>query len=379
METPRKKETHELYKTPSPPAKEDSPKNREARGSNRSHKHKGINFNIAVTPSTTTEDGKSKSQINSREKEASGSVEGDKSKVEEQSNNAVPAAIKKLRYEVPLPPEEQLANLTIEEQTSLLALKEMSVVYLKDSINQLIRKLEKSEEEVHKLREVIQRSLYKEVTPKYTKEGEDTKGARPRQVSNPRDEAVANTQNKSRRKSKLSSGGRATSMDEQLQSEEQTQQSSAQGSHSIWSNIAKPLNLLQQFDTMLQNDVEKLLLQDSQDSPADGTMKADTNASSERRINNDKRMDILRGSKMRDRNHFQDLSERNGGQDNNEHSQASDQKVPDDFLQTVSSSVWSFVNDVKANMMSYTDGNQSHLSQQLRPHPPQNYDQKKLD
>ena len=380
METPRKKENYEHYKTPSP-VKEDSPRNKDTGNSNRGHKHKGINFNIAVTPSTTTEDGKSKNQTNIKEEVTGGLVEGNKSVMEEQSSNAVPAAIKKLRYEVPLPPEEQLANLTIEEQTSLLALKEMSVVYLKDSINQLTRKLDKSEEEVHKLREVIQRSLYKEVTPKYAKEGEQTKGGRARQVSNPRDEAVANTQNKSRRKGRMSSGGDVTSKDEPVQSQGQTPQSSPQGSHSIWSNISKPLNLLQQFDTMLQNDIEKLLLQDSPDSPADGELKpADTNVNIEGKRQNDRGLDKLKSSKVRDKNHSQDTSDTNGREEKNEHRQARGEQVHDDFFHAVSSSVWSFVNDVKANMMSYGDEDQSRSSRQLRPHPPQNYtDQKKLD
>lgn len=359
MESGKEKEQDGADNTSSPIMELNS-KSWETGGGNRGHKHKGINFNIAVTPSKNAEHGRQENRTNYKEGTSSTFNEAGETGLEEKSNVQVPATIKKLRYDVPLPAEEQLINLTIEEQTSLLALKEMSVVYLKDSINQLTKKLDKSEEEVHKLREVIQRSLYKEVTPRYSREGEHFKSGRARQVSNPRDEAVANTQNKNRRKNRLSSGGGATVMDDAVQNEGESEKDSTKDGHSIWNNISKPLNLFQLLDNVLQRDVEKLLLLNNQDSPSKNTSKSYS------ALNSDRRADILIGSKVRNKSDFHGAPYTIGGQENEKEETTKGQHAQDDFLHSVSSSIWSFVNEVKTNVMSYSEEVQSETGSPQR-------------
>lgn len=101
-------------------------------------------------------------------------------------------------------------GLDIDDQLRLLALKEMSIVEIKDSIGNLTSKLQRNENELHSLREVIQRSLYKELNSSSSKLKKETLSngfvTRPqRQNSNPREEAIASTKNRSRRRTLSSS------------------------------------------------------------------------------------------------------------------------------------------------------------------------------
>lgn len=215
--------------------------------------------------------------------------------------------------ETALPSTEQLLHLGMDEQLRLLALQEMNVVEIKDHIANLETKLKKHEAELHRLREVIQKSLYKEMAA-----GND---------SEPRDAAVRST----RRRRTLSLGkapiidpqgtvhteDKATAPPQALTSvppgsagAHTNPRSSVPSSSSIWSNLSRPLNLIQQFDTMLQTEFERSLA--PQVSP--------------RRLE-----DSFSGgsSPLKDKS-----------------------QLYEDKISTVSLSIWSFVSDVRTNVMS---------------------------
>lgn len=215
--------------------------------------------------------------------------------------------------ETVLPSTEQLLHLGMDEQLRLLALQEMNVVEIKDHIANLETKLKKHEAELHRLREVIQKSLYKEMAV-----GND---------SEPRDAAVRST-----RRRRTLSLGKAPIIDPQgtVHTEDKAlapplvltsvpsgsagahskPRSSVPGSSSIWSNLSKPLNLIQQFDTMLQTEFERSLA--PQVSP--------------RRLEES----FSGGSSPL----------------------KSKSQLYEDKISTVSLSIWSFVSDVRTNVMS---------------------------
>ena len=84
------------------------------------------------------------------------------------SESDFPNTNQNLRYDVPLPSQDKLIAMDIDEQLRYLALKEMCIVELKDNINNLNNKLKHHNKELHKLREIIQRSLYKELSSENT-------------------------------------------------------------------------------------------------------------------------------------------------------------------------------------------------------------------
>ncbi|OVF08451.1 putative topoisomerase I damage affected protein [Clavispora lusitaniae] len=69
-----------------------------------------------------------------------------------------------LNHEFTLPSADELSMLGIDEQLRLLALKEMAVVEIKDGISDLENKLLATEQDLGQLRRLIQRSLYREMT-----------------------------------------------------------------------------------------------------------------------------------------------------------------------------------------------------------------------
>lgn len=260
--------------------------------------------------------------------------------------------------DIPLPDLDKLMAMEIDEQLRLLALKEMVTVEIKDQINNLQRKLKKEEEELHRLREVIQRTLYKEMGGTTSITSTHAFSSSSGNTSEPRDAAVRST--RSRRRT-LSIGGTTTLTIEEEEGEGEGEVGeigdgikrnssirtpSKQNSKpnlpskkerpqsSLWSNLSKPLDLIQQFDTMLQNEFEKSLIpqqyhperekdsiQDSNRKPRtseDSTSSGITTASSP-----------LTGKYT-------------GGEG----------ILYEEKIQTVSLSLWSFVSEVKTNVLS---------------------------
>ena len=261
-----------------------------------------------------------------------------------------------MRYDVPLPLVEQLVGLDIDDQLRLLALKEMTIVEIKDSIANLNSKLDKQEKEVHKLREIIQRSLYKELSGAGSNTSYNTAELvknRQRKNSNPRDEAIASTRSRARRRT-LSSSSHPTLSP--IRDSTGSSQPVAEDSKSskLWNNLSKPLTLLQQFDTMLQNEFEKSLANSSRDSGVGAVTSTHKPRNSEDSITSvGSASSPLRAKSTKNANYEQliptvSLNSANG----NESEKYAFKRSSEEVLQTVSSSIWSFVNDVKTNVLS---------------------------
>ncbi|KAG5418974.1 TDA11 [Candida metapsilosis] len=229
-------------------------------------------------------------------------------------------------YDIPLPSNEQLLQMSIDEQLRILALKEMAIVQRKEQIQNLHKKL-RSEEAASNTA---------------------NKSNRQRTNSNPRDQAIESI------KAKRRSSSGAT---QQLESSpvEDNKRSSK-----IWSGLTKPLNMLQQFDTMLQNEFEKSLVLDKErqqqqeqqtrhpeqhiqqqhlqrQSARDPNRVSYQSRSSEDSMNSNSAITSPLQSGT-----SQTLSEYRNNQD----------RHSDDMIHTVSASIWSFVNDVKENVLA---------------------------
>lgn len=197
----------------------------------------------------------------------------------------------------PLPLYQELRNLNIDDQLRLLALKEMAVVAINDSINTLKLKLNTTQKDLQQLRHVIQKSLYKEVH-KHTQK-------RPSAPENQPNRRIQ----------------RQTSPAPDLHDHNST----------IWSNLSKPISFLQQLDTMIQSEMEKSLgtNEPAKELSAQHEQHKHTNVTnpSEEKlpVNLDKYFPASQEPKYRD---------------------------TDDMFHAVSSSLWSFVSEVKTNMMS---------------------------
>lgn len=303
-----------------------------------STRNRGINLNLAVSPlSVASSPAPKKSSL---------------PQVTETSVPGSPSGPEDLKFDVPLPPMDHLLTLNIDDQLRLLALKEMSVVEIKDGINTLTQKLNNTEKDLHKLREVIQKSLYKELS----------QGSSAKPTSNPREEAIASTRIGARRRTLSSSSHNVPqiSTTEAVTSPKNDKRLSA-----LWSNLSKPLNMIQQFDTMLQNEFEKSLLPDS-------TASSTANTSQKNRNDNTRQYHARKlslGSTSRARHSEDSISSSSSSAPSPLKSRESNSKIDldhffphsesayrtknqDDMLQSVSSSIWSFVNDVKSNMLS---------------------------
>lgn len=253
-----------------------------------------------------------------------------------------------LKYDFSLPPIEEIKNLDFEQQLRLMALKEMSIVELKDTINNLNQKLSTHERELHKLRELIQRSLYNELQTSNThlssqisSLNNNPSGGRQRGDSNPRDEA-----NNHRRMS---------------------------GDKSIWSSLSRPLTLIQQLDTMLQNEFEKSLIPERERDPdrklgkeKEKTLNlhkinesdSDLVQVNSQRSSTDEYSFMSSNSPLKDKSNNDNinldelLEENYKSQYKFEKNESLSNDKERDMLTSVSSSIWSFVNDVKSNVMS---------------------------
>lgn len=228
------------------------------------------------------------------------------------------------QYDFVLPLAEQLKGLDVDEQLRLLALKEMSVVEIKDGISNLRTKLNDTERDLRQLREVIQRSLYKEMNVNRPPRTQTQKTA---------------YQGKARR--------RNTPVIDNGSSEMKENQPPDQLSN-IWSNLSKPITFIQQIDTMLLNEFEKSLGAD-QPSGHPKTNKKDyvrqRRLSKVPRDEADRHLYDLDPSPLKDRSNFTGTS--SYYQQLLQSSESSE-----DMFQAVSTSLWSFVNDMKTNMLA---------------------------
>lgn len=323
---------------------------------------KGIGLNLAVSPVSISPSQQPQAQFpladhSHKRNKSSSSSHTPLPQVPESSVS--PAKPDELKYDIPLPSQKDLVNLDIEEQLRLLAFKEMSIVELKDSIASLNAKLSSSERELHNLREIIQKLLYNELNGGHL--------TRQRQNSNPRDEAIASTKRSRRRTLSLnrdssgpsgsngSSGASGVGGPNGTEIAPESPGAGPGGSgpgdrSSIWTNLSKPLNLIQQFDTMLQNEFEKSLIpqqshqsnsqaknrssrlsEDSSSSTSSIPSPLKSKSSKNDAINLDQYIeeDTIIGSEERPKG-----------------------RSKDDMMQAVSSSIWSFVNDVRTNVLN---------------------------
>lgn len=337
-----------------------------------STRSKGINFNVAISPLATGQT--PPSLKGGHRKTASYDAKNlhlpqlaESSPSSTIPDSPIPTASEELKYDLPLPLTEQLMGLDIDDQLRLLALKEMSIVEIKDSIGNLTSKLQRNENELHSLREVIQRSLYKELNSSSSKLKKETLSngfvTRPqRQNSNPREEAIASTKNRSRRRtlSSSSSGVPPVLLSQQLS--QNTDKQSRRDS-TLWSNLSKPLNLIQQFDSMLQHEFEKSMIPQKNQEGSDKTMDSHKSRHSEDSTSSLGSISSPLNSKSKSVTGKQSNDELDRYFAQQSTSGASKDKpdgvVPmeshmnsDDMIQAVSSSIWSFVNDVKTNVLS---------------------------
>lgn len=299
---------------------------------------KGINFNLAVLPASTA----SISPAHTTRTTPGGLPKVAETSVPLESRfPPVAPGLDDLKYDVPLPLTAQLSDLEIDDQLRLLALKEMAVVEIKDSIANLTTKLNRSETELHRLREVIQRSLYKELTA-----SSQRPGLHQRQNSNPRDEAIASTKNRTRRRTLSSSTPHL--MPPQTEKLPQLPASQVQNDDkrqlALWSNLLKPFNLIQQFDTMLQNEFEKSLI--PQKFPEKNVQTHSKRLSEDSMSSTGSAPSPLKAKSV---GPTVDLERFFASQDEVGTSRA---RPSEDMLQLVSTSIWSFVNDVKSNVLS---------------------------
>jgi len=227
-----------------------------------------------------------------------------------------------------IPPVAQLETWDIDAQLRLLALKEMAVVEIKDSIAKMQRHLQKNEADLHQLREIIQKSLYKELTVSSAPQRE-------RKNSNPRQEAIANT--KSRRSFSISNSQPPRKPQDPIKTDSDDDKSNSK----IWNGLSKPLNLLLQLDTMLQNEFEKSLIPNQV--PSNGHGIAPVAGHVRGRKSEDSVSSVSTASPLKHKSGVRPTQ--------TDYDRLVDDKS-DDIFQSVSTSLWSFVNDVKTNVLS---------------------------
>lgn len=221
----------------------------------------------------------------------------------------------RLHYEFNLPNAEQLSALSIDEQLRLLALKEMAVVEIKDGISDLEQKLHSTELDLAQLRRLIQRSLYMEMSVAGT-------------ANTPRDSNPP--------------AAKETSALTRASPEE------PDGLSTIWSNLAKPLTFIQQLDTLIQNEMEKPLATDDRPKPhSSASLKHKTKSSLRAKTTSSRT--TRKTSACRP---LRDTTNTISAEDWAQVPKAAYDDNSEDMFQAVSTSLWTFVNDVKTNMLA---------------------------
>lgn len=310
-ETPPSKEYHTRKKSVTKPS---------------SGRSKGINFNT-VSPYNATHN-------RTASIATSNSIESDLS-----ASNARPSiASPEFQYDFALPSLNQLNSMDIDEQLRLLAMKEMTLVEINDRMNILRIKQDIVHSDIHQLREVIQRSLYKEMNFQQPAQ-------RQRQVSNPREEALHSM--KTGRRRSLSIHKLPTDLGSDSDRQEK------QGS-SLWDNLSKPINFIHQLDNMLNSDMERYPPGTRVNQPR--VLREQRRKNSSPQIHSPQSLLASEPSPLKSKSTESpeklkvDLDKYFPKSENTTHEYKPSHT--EDMLQTVSSSIWSFVNDVKTNMIA---------------------------
>ncbi|KAK6203471.1 topoisomerase I damage affected protein 11 [Scheffersomyces amazonensis] len=313
---------------------------------------KGFNLNLAVSPSGSTPSTQVPTSSGLR-KSCSITTNSLQQVTEDPSPfpsmSPTPNSITtELKYDLPLPSQDQLVSMNIDEQLRLLALKEMAVVEIKDAVNNLNKKLEKHDKELHGLREIIQRSLYKELTISATKNAEsgdaNSPASRPRQNSNPRDEAIASIKNRRRRT--LSSNSHPNIAGILNSSEPGIDDGDIKSNSKIWSSLSKPLNFIQQIDTMLSNEFEKSLI------PTTSATNPSNSYNPRRSEDSISSYGSSVPSPLKSKSSSMNTNPDIDQYLNTEYGAPAVKSNAEDMIHTVSSSIWTFVNDVKTNVLA---------------------------
>lgn len=264
---------------------------------------KGINFNtVSPTPGAT---GSHNDPIKGRNEKASKAPAREK-------GSPGPAELSLI--DRPLPLAQELRSLNLDDQLRLLALKEMAVVAINDSINTLKQKLDSTQGELHQLRSIIQKSLSRQVhSQKIVQHRRSNSHSLSKGPKNGPKMEASNAAN--------------TSIP-------------PDGSLTLWSNLSKPISFLQQLDSIIQNEMEKSLAPPTQPHREPKLLNLSHKTQTKSRV------PVL-------------------DQDSTESEEALpvnlDRYLPqhepkyrntDDMFQAVSSSLWSFVSEVKTNMMA---------------------------
>ncbi|KAM9909935.1 hypothetical protein OXX69_004958 [Metschnikowia pulcherrima] len=352
---------HELHLKP--PAKTANFENDNGGLSRKNSRSRGINFKtvtpIPVPGPASTRTGtiaeekddekrtKSENDPNPRTLGRKRSLSDLPAKISSHSSNSSPSS--SLKYDFSLPTAAQLESLSMSDKLRLLALKEMAVVELKDTMANLQAKIHNSERDLHSLRTVIQRSLYRQLkseTSTYPRQKGSTGSPEikseslliPHSRKHP--QQLPGYGNDTLRKAhpRNSDAGRSETNKLAYPSppprSESSSESSGDRSSKLWSNLSKPITFIQSIDQMLSQEFEKSLIgeQTSEKPSPSETASSESNMGSVRKHENDE-------------SQFRNLVDtRLTGLYNREST--------DDMLQAVSSSLWGFVNDMKTNMVS---------------------------
>lgn len=226
------------------------------------------------------------------------------------------------QYDFVLPLAEQLRGLDVDEQLRLLALKEMNVVEIKDMIANLNDKLALTEHDLRLLREVIQRSLYKEM-----------KVHRPIRTT----PSTGKTPLKAHPHAQRSHAHTTSALGSELEpTDSKENQPPPDRLSKIWSNLSKPITFIQQIDTMLLNEFEKSLTSHQQ--PPQQAKRSPDNHDYDADPSPLKDKSNINSTQHTSSNYYLQMLQASGNSE--------------DMFQAVSSSLWTFVNDMKSNMMA---------------------------
>lgn len=254
------------------------------------------------------------------------------------SNGTATAARKSQSYDLNLEsniPSKQLSKLTIDEQLRLLALKEMSLVELKDTIVTLNARLRLSERELQRFRQTIQRNLHREV---------QVSGAGARIQRRERSDTLhpngvlRDPRSYSRRSSRTKTAAKRDNTT--INSEAGVAKKpinlplvTRSESSSLWSNLPKPLSLILNLEEIIQSEPNK-------PTPSQNTHLCCRNGlRSKQELESSSLASLYPGASP-----LETLKETLA--------ESLPFRDPEEMLHTVSTSLWSFVNEVKQNVLS---------------------------
>lgn len=247
---------------------------------------------------------------------------------------------------------KQLSKLSIDEQLRLLALKEMSLVELKDTIADLNLKLRLSEKELQRFRQTIQRNLYREMqisSVDHLMQKQELRSRKPEKLPEKHSSTVPATRSRSKSTSRRapravpetgSTTKTQTKESDLLKELTRSPQLPAESDASfLWS---KPIAFIQNLDSMIQHDVDK--------KPS----KSPELKSSSRNPSHNTYYPSNSEHVRREPGALASLYANSGSLESFKETLAETIpfKDPEVMLQTVSNSLWSFMNEVKQNVLA---------------------------